>query len=99
MLDIPVLTNEAPKTSHIPSMDLKAIAREIIDTSKLSLRRHRVRLRQGKTVDDLRQALKKARDFGRGRQAFTLAMLEAHLQHLLEPAVEPAPVSSFQALD
>lgn len=68
------------------TLDLKAIATEMVTTSQLSLRRHGATLREGKTPEHLRDALKKARAFARGRDDFAVAMLEANLMHLLRPS-------------
>jgi hypothetical protein len=89
MLDIPVLIDD-PAGNANPQprkpLDLRAIATEMMESSQVSLARHGAALRPGKSPADLRHALKKARSFGRGRQDFTLAMLEVHLKHLLQTA-------------
>lgn len=94
MLDIPILIDEADSPAPAPvapaTLDLKAIATEMVTTSQLSLRRHGATLREGKTPEHLRDALKMAHAFALDRDDFAVAMLEAHLMHLLRPALPQA---------
>jgi hypothetical protein len=85
------------KIKRKPPVDYASIAQAVMFGGQLDLQRHGVVYRSGKTVEDVRAALKKARDpkVGHAKTEFELSMFEVYLKGLLKAApAGPSPVAA-----
>jgi hypothetical protein len=76
-------TRPTPATTKV-MVDFHALALEVMFTGKVDYRKHGLGYRKGKTLEDVRKALSKARDVknGHARTETELSMLELYLGHV-----------------
>jgi len=69
------------------TLNLEDMARDIMFAGRLDLARYAVEYRKGKTIEDVKAALRKARDpkNGMAKTEVELSMLEVYLRQVFKP--------------
>ena len=68
-----------------PKVDFKSVAIDLMFAGKLDVVRHGLQFRAGKTVTDVKSAIRKALKNGHAKTEFELSMLEVYLKQVFLP--------------
>lgn len=82
------------------SLNLEDMACEIMFGGSLTLARYSVEYRKGKTIEDVKAALRKARDpkNGMAKTEVELSMLEVYLRQVFKPLSKATPADVAQGV-